>query len=218
MGQITQKHFDDDANACVKKLKDAVRYARKNIASLLFPILGKRSVRIDGYSDAAFANNKDLTSQLSRIILVIDGRSNAVPIAFKSYKSHRATISVLSAEVIEFSDLFDDAFALKSQLEHAFPRAIPMHLLTDSKSLFDIVSKGTRGSEQRIMIDIHADRKSYESEEITSIGFVGPANNLADGFTKPKMQSSLLNLLKPGKHDFECEHWILRPKPNNANV
>ena len=52
--------------------------------------------------------------------------------------------TVLSAELAVFVDLLDDAFALKSQFERAFPRGMPMHLLTDSKSLLDIISKGAR--------------------------------------------------------------------------
>ena len=89
---------------------------------------------------------------------MMDETNRVIPISFKSYKSRRVTRSVLSAEVIAFADLFDDAFALRSQIEHALGRSIPMHLLTDSKSLFDIISKGSRTSEKRIMLDVHAAR------------------------------------------------------------
>ena len=61
------------------------------------------------------------------------------------------TRSVLSAEVVAFADLFDDSFAIRDQIEQALGQPVPMHLLTDSKSLFDIVSKGSRTSEKRIM-------------------------------------------------------------------
>ena len=92
-----------------------------------------------------------------------------------------------------------------------------MPLQTFSKSLFGIISKGTRKSGNRIMVNIHAARQAYESNEIWNIAFVWSAQNLADSFTKPRMQSSLLNLLKTGRHDVECEQWILRSKPNIAN-
>ena len=82
----------------------------------------------------------------------MDNSYNYLQISFKSYKSARVTRSVLSAEVIAFADWFDDAFALKSQLEHALGRAVPIHLLTDSKSFFDIISKWSRTSEKRIML------------------------------------------------------------------
>ena len=117
---------------------------------------------------------------------------------------------MLSAEAIAFADLFDDAIALRSQLEHAPRRSVPMHLLTDSKSLFNTISKGTRTSEKRIMLDIHAAREGYKKREISNIGFVRSSANLADGLTKEKMQKDLFHLLKSGKHIVQYEQWILR--------
>ena len=140
----------------------------------------------------------------------MDDTDNVIPISFKSYKSRRVTRSVLSAEVIAFADLFDDSFAIRSQIEHALGRPIAIHLLTDSKSLFDIISKGSRTSEKRIMLDIHATRAAYQAEEISNIGFVRSNDNIADGLTKPKMQYELLNMLREGSHKVKCEQWILR--------
>lgn len=166
-------------------------------------------MRIVGYSDAAFANNPDLTSQLERIIVLMDNSKSAIPVSFKSYKSRRVTRSILSAEVIVFADLFDDAYALRSQMEQVTSSAIPMHLLTDSKSLFDIISKGSRTSEKRIMLDIHSAREAYQAREISNIGYVRSCDNLADGFTKKKMQKALFNLLRTRMHELNREQWIL---------
>ena len=89
--------------------------------------------------------------------------------------------------------------------------------MTDSKSLFDIISKGSRTSEKRIMIDIHASRAAYMAHEISNIGFVRSENNLADGFTKDKKQKTLFELLRNGEHEVVCEQWILRDQVGNAN-
>ena len=185
--QVTQERFDKDAKAHLKRLNFIVRYAHDNVAHLKFPKLERRTIRIVGYSDAAYANNYDLTSQLGRIIFLMDDSNKCVPISFKSYKSLRVTRSVLSAEVIAFADLFDDAFALRSQIEHVLGRSVPMHLLTYSKSLFDIISKGSRTSEKRIILDIHVTRSAYQVKEISNIGFVRSSDNAADGLTKPKV-------------------------------
>ena len=132
--QVTFERFKTKVQAFWKRLNSAIRYANNNFAHLKFPKLELASVRIVGYSDASFANNHDLSSQLGRIILLIDNNDAAIPICFKSYKSRSVTRSVLSAEVIAFADLFDDAVALRYQIEQALMRAVPMHLLTDSKS------------------------------------------------------------------------------------
>ena len=151
-----------------------------------------------------------MKSQLGRIILLTNGSNSAITIVFKIYKSRRVARSVLSAEVIVLPDLFDDALALKSQIEHALQHTVPVHLLTDSKSLFNIISKGSRTSEKRIMLDVHATREGYKSKETSNIGFVRSSENPADGLTKQKMQKSLFNVLKTGKHSINCEQWILR--------
>ena len=127
------------------------------------------TLSIAGYSDAAFDNNIDFTSQLGRIVLFADAISNAAPVSFKSYKSRRVTRSVLASEVIAFADLFDEAFTLSSQLEQALKRHMPIHLLTDSKSLFDIISKSSRTSEKRLILDRNATRQAYKAEQISNI-------------------------------------------------
>ena len=147
------------------------------------------NIRIVGYSDAAFANNSDMKSQLGRIILLTDCSNSAIPIVFKSYKSRRVARSVLSAEVIAFADLFDDALALKSQIEHALQQTVTVHLLTDSKSLFDIISRGSRTSEKRIMLDLQAAREGHEGKEISNIGFFRSSKHLADGLNKEKSRN-----------------------------
>ena len=215
IAQVTAQRFKDDAQAHLRRLNAAIRYAHSNPAHLKFPKLDYSSLHIIGYSDAAFANNHDLSSQLGRIILLTDKNKAAIPISFKSYKSRRVTRSVLSAEVIAFADLFDEAYALRSQLEQTLNIAVPMHLMTDSKSLFDIISKGSRTCEKRIMLDIHSARQAYRAFEISNIGFVRSSNNIADGLTKPKLQKELLNLLQSASHTPVCEQWILR---NNVNI
>ena len=140
----------------------------------------------------------------------MDDSSKCLPISFKSYKSRRVTRSVLSAEVSAFADLFDDAFALRSQIEHALRRSVPTHLLTDSKSLFDIISKGSRTSEKRILIEIHATRSAYQAKEISNIKFVRTNDNVADGLTKPKAQMAILDIFRTGRHEINGEQWILR--------
>ena len=80
---------------------------------------------------------------------------------------------------------------------------------SDSKSLFDIISKGSRTSEKRVMVEIYATRQAHATKKISNIGFVPSEHNLADGKTRPKMHRSILDLLKTGKHEVQCEQWII---------
>ena len=129
---------------------------------------------------------------------------------FKSYKSRRVTRSVLAAEFIAFAGLFEEAFPLRAQLEQALKRPMPLHLLIDSKSLFDIIGKSSRTSEKRLMPDISGTKQAYKAEQISSIGFVRSSYNLANGLTKPHIQQALYDLITTGRHTIAVEQWIVR--------
>ena len=104
LAQITLERFNTSARAHWKWLNTAIRHAHVNVSNLQFPKIEHSSVCIAGYSDAVFANNHDLESQLGRVILLMDDKNSAIPIAFKSYKSRKVTRSVLSDEFIAFAD------------------------------------------------------------------------------------------------------------------
>ena len=126
-------------------------------------------IRVLGCSDAAFANKYDLKSQLGRIILFADDENYAILVLFKIYKPRGGTRSALSEKVIAFADLFYDALALRSQVEQAINRAVLIHLLTDSKSSFNIFSKRSRESETRVMLEVYAASEANQSKEIFNI-------------------------------------------------
>ena len=58
--------------------------------------------------------------------------------------------------------MFDEAFAIKDTIEMAIANSVQLHLLTDSKSLFHIISKGSRTNEKRLILDVYAARKGYK--------------------------------------------------------
>lgn len=57
VAQVTVEIPTKDVATNVKRLNLAIRYTQNNAVHLLYPKLDLRSVRIVGYSDAAFANN-----------------------------------------------------------------------------------------------------------------------------------------------------------------
>ena len=109
LAQVTQARFEYNSQAYVKMLNAVIQYSHDNAASLIFPKLDLNILRLVGFSHAAYASNHGLTSQLGGIVLLMDKTNKAIPNSFKSYKSCRVTRSILSAEVIAFADLFDDA-------------------------------------------------------------------------------------------------------------
>ena len=210
LAQVTEDRFTREGATVLRRLNKATKYATDNQVAIKIPRLDKDSIRVVGFSDASFANNYDLSTQLGHICLLVDKHANAVPIDFKSYKSRRVVRSAMAGEVIAFSDLFDRAATLAAEIGDILGRKIPVQLLTDSKSLFDVISKGSRTSEKRVMLDIAAAREGFRDKVISDIGFVRSSQNLADGLTKKMAQAALQAVLSTGSLDIKPEQWIIR--------
>lgn len=80
---------------------------------------------------------------------------------FKSYKSRRVVRSPLVAETHALADAADMSIVIHHDLFHIHRRMIPITLLTDTKSLFDVLAKGSMTTEKRLMIDVRATWQAY---------------------------------------------------------
>ncbi len=98
----------------------------------------------------------------------------------------------MAANFIALSYAFDVGYSLETELSNLLRRKVPLILLAESKSLFDVTSKGTHTSEKSMMLDIAAARERYCRGDISSIGFVRSLKNLADGLTKTNEPSESL--------------------------
>ena len=212
LAQVTSDRFESDKRNIIKQYNLAAKLAKEQKYFLRTPHLNREPIRVVGFSDASFANNHDLSSQLGYIIMLVDDTGTMAPIHFKSYKARRIARSAMAAEVIAFSDMSDVAVTLSSEISLLLGRQVPVQLLTDNKSLFDVISKGSRTSEKRIMLDIAAAREGFRDHVISDIGFVRSNHNLADGLTKHMSQASLIQAMRSCHVDINPEQWIIRPK------
>jgi hypothetical protein len=79
--------------------------------NIIFCKLDVKSLHVVFYSDASFAGNLDLSSQIGGIILLKDKNGNVHVLHWFSKKCPRVTGSVLAAEIIGFVTAFDMASA-----------------------------------------------------------------------------------------------------------
>ena len=139
LAQITVERFEEHRRDVVKRTNRIIAYAKDNTVSIKFSKLELSSLRVIGVSDASFAGNHDSSSHLGYLVFIADANDNVIPIYFKLYKVRRVTRSVMDVELIAFSDMFDAAYTLAEELRQVIPAAaVPLHLFTDSKSLFDV--------------------------------------------------------------------------------
>ena len=195
----------------IKEFNKIVKYLKKTEENgIIIQKLDNPSLHLLVYADASFANNSDLTSQLGYIILLADKFGKRNILHYASYKSRRVTRSVLGAEVYAFADAFDYAYVIRHDLEEILNQCIPLQIMTDSRSLFDVIVRNSTTSDRRLMIDIKDVRESYESQKISHVGFVRSEDNPANAFTKSKHCDALERILRTGTIDLHVDEWIVR--------
>ncbi len=209
LAQITEKIFNNEKSGCIRRLNKAARFALKHSLIISISKLDIRSLKVVGYYDSSFANNIDLSTKLGYIMFLVDAGDRSVPMAFRSYKDRRFVSSAMTDEVIAFSDMFDTAITLAEEIRSIKKRHITLQLLTDSKSLFDVISKGSRTSENRLMLDWpptrgiprQNDKQHWLREEQRK-----PRRR----FDQANAPGTLQRFLPTDHIDTKAEHWIVR--------
>ena len=82
-------------------------------------------------------------------------------------------------------------------------------MFTDSKSLFDTITKRSQISEKRLLIDMATVRDAYRRKEMQNIGFIKTNYNIADPLTKESENETLDELLYTGILQHPVSQWIV---------
>ena len=72
--------------------------------------------------------------------MLIEEKNNSAPITFKSYKARRDVYSAMAGKFFAFFNMFDAGATVAEALRNKLRRDVPLPLLTDSISLFDVIS------------------------------------------------------------------------------
>jgi hypothetical protein len=199
------------SHEATKSCNDLNDYFKKTVKrNLIFCKLNVKSLHVVFYSDASFAGNLDLSSQIGGIILLKNKHGNAHDLHLFSKKFPRVTGSVLAAEIIGFVTAFDMASALPDVLEQIYQQSIPLYGLTDSYSFFSTVTQYNALREKSLSIEDAVVREDYAKFELANLGFVRTAYNLADPMTKHVKNTHLEKLLETGVVDHPVEEYITR--------
>eukprot|EP00170_Pyropia_yezoensis_P004332 contig_17702_g4344 len=132
-------------------------------------------------------------------------------------KSRRGVRSIMAGEVYAFAIAFDKVFVIKHDLERLYKQPVPLTMLTDSRQLFDVITRASHTTEKRLMIDIAAAREAYNRNEISNVSLVKSASDLADGRTKPRFSQCVDDVLWTAMDRNPVELWIIR-QPSVAEV
>lgn len=103
--QNTEESYQNSETLQKKEINKVVRHLKENsTVTLKFPKLNKSSLSLHVNSDASFASNQDLSSQLVYFIFLKDDHSRCQPLFWTSYTAKRVNRSVFGCEVMAFAD------------------------------------------------------------------------------------------------------------------
>ncbi|APA06573.1 hypothetical protein sscle_02g013430 [Sclerotinia sclerotiorum 1980 UF-70] len=203
----TTKPDKDDITALNKRIK----WQKENSSrGLNYVPLDLDSFKIVVFADASFANNKDYSSQIGYVIVMMDKHNNANTIHWSSIKCKRITHSVLASELYGLVQGFDIDAAITATVGAILNQETPLTICTDSKSLYNLLTKLGTTSEKRLMIDIMALRQSYERREIVEVIWIDGPTNPADAMTKGKPCQALTDLINTNKISIKPMKWVER--------
>jgi len=185
---------------------------------LRFVKLKKESLQLLVFTDASFANNKDYSSQIGYVLVLADRHNNANILHWSSIKCKRVTRSVLASELYGMAHGFDMGVAVKTTIANMLQIDLPLIVCTDSKSLFDCLTKLGTTQEKRLMIDVMCLRQAYERRDITEVKWVEGDTNPADSMTKSRPSNALKLLIDTNKVQLKERDWVERIEGENRAV
>jgi hypothetical protein len=198
--------------ADVRRLNKRLQWQIDNPSrGLRFIKLDAKSLRLIVFTDASFANNKDLSSQIGYVIVLADRNNMANTIHWSSIKCKRVTRSVLASELYAMAHGFDIGAAIKSTIEAISGTRLPLVLCTDSKSLYECLVKLGTTQEKRLMVDLMCLRQAYERREIAEVRWIDGNSNPADAMTKEKPCQALKVLIDSNTLNIDTTEWVERP-------
>lgn len=116
----------------------------------------------------------------------------------------------MSSGVITFSYMFSIPDAIEDELSVMTNRLLPVQLLMYINPLLYVISKGSRTSKKRTILDIAAAREVFLDKGISDIGFVRSGKNVSDGLTKSIIQAILRREVFSGQFEVKTDQSIVR--------
>lgn len=192
------------------KMNRAIRRRKTKPFLLRIKSMEEKKLHIRVYSDASFGTNIDLSSQIGFIVLLCDQVGNLHVLDYASRKAQRVVRSITGGELYAMTEAFDSSFMIRQDLEEVYGFKVPLQMFTDSRQLFDVVTKGFSTSQPRLMINVAALRESYNRFEIDQLVLVRRKLNISDALTRTSPNAHLDEFLDTSCEITIVEQWVER--------
>ena len=227
---------------CSAKVKDLIEANKvlqetKETAetSIIVQPIGVHEITFASFGDASFASENQLKPQQGVFIaactknLAENKISEISPVAWHSKQISRVVRSTLSAEAYAMSSSLDKLTWLRCMWavikdgkfrwqtpEKSLQQEPKALLITDCKSLYDLVNKMATPNCQEWRTTIEVMLIKQQSEHTTECRWISTAIMLADCLTKPMDSSFLRKVLALGKFRIYDDNSSLKENPNRT--
>lgn len=127
---------------------------------------------------------------------------------FCSKMAKKIVRPITAGKVYALVESFDAAFPISKKLEFIHKKTKYIDIFTDSKHIFDAVTKGGKTTGKRLMIIILATPEAYLRFEICIISLVWRKQNPADTLSKWTENDILKRLIETRLDDTPVLPWI----------
>lgn len=110
------------------------------------------------------------------------------------------------------------AYVTKYDLQMMIGLLIPLRMITDSLSLFDVLTKASTTTEKRLKIDLQTVQNSYDKSEIQDVAFIRSEYNIADVLTKMKKKKGLMQAINTSVLGHPIQQWIIQKTGSDSVV
>ena len=177
--RVTEATIED-----VIKANKIVTRIQANTLRLLFPSLDRRFLHIQVFTDGSFNSLPKSGSQGGQIVLLCNNQQNCSMLAWNSSCLKRVTRSTFATETLAMCDGCELALYTASLLTASKLTENPQVILvTDSRSLFEVLGSSKQVSDKRLRLDVGSLREMIERGEFT-INWVQGSRQLSDALTK----------------------------------
>ena len=168
------------------RINKLVSMLLRDHCKVMFPMLDKiERCTIECFSDAAFSNLPDGSSQGAFILFLRDFSGKRCPIYWQSRKLRRVVKSTLAAETMAMLEAAETATYIAKILADITRQPQPLiNCYVDNQSLVDSLNSSKCVDDKRLRIDLAVMKDMLSRGEVNQVKWVSSQSQLADSLTK----------------------------------
>lgn len=121
----------------------------------------------------------------------------------------------MTGEMNSFGYAFDVTYVLKQDLQFIPDKRFPINMFTDSKQVFEAITKGQWTTEKKLIIEVIPTKKASKMFWINAIGLLSGSRNSGDALSKLRHNSAFTLVLAMCTDSTAVFQWVGRSRPHS---